>query len=237
MYESIVVFGATGAIGGALIKEAAIRYPKAVINGVGRKESSFNGATYHQLKDFTDETALQALAEKLDQQKPVDLIIIATGVLHDGEMMPEKTMKALSVEQFEMQFRTNSILPAMIAKHFLPKLDPTKKSTFAALSARVGSISDNKLGGWYSYRASKAALNMMLKNLAIEHNRKHAQHIIIGIHPGTVDSKLSGPFQKEVTHTIFTPSEASRHILDVIESTQPEQSGEVLAWDGSAISP
>ena len=123
------------------------------------------------------------------------MVLVATGILHDEVFMPEKSLKDLSAEKFIHLFLVNSVLPAIIAKHFIPRLNQKKRSVFAALSARVGSISDNKMGGWYSYRASKSALNMIIKNVAIETARKNEQAIIVGLHPGTVDSNLSRPFQ------------------------------------------
>lgn len=124
----------------------------------------------------------------------------------------------------------------MVAKHFLPKLAKDQRAVFAALSARVGSISDNQLGGWYSYRASKAALNMIIKNLSIEMKMRYKQAIIVGLHPGTVDSRLSKPFQANVpAGKLFTADYAVAKMLEVINTLTPENSGKYYAWDGKEI--
>jgi len=109
------------------------------------------------------------------------------------------------------------------------------KSVFAAISARVGSISDNRLGGWHSYRASKAALNMLLKNFALELRHRNPAGIVLGLHPGTTDTDLSKPFQSGLSHDLFTQSEAADHLLAVIDGTQSDNSGQILAWDGQII--
>ena len=126
----------------------------------------------------------------------------------------------------------------MIAKHFLPKLNRENLSIFAAISARVGSISDNYLGGWYAYRASKSALNMIIKNAAIEIGRRNKNAVIVGLHPGTVDSKLSKPFQGNIPHNkLFTPEYSAKKLLEVISTLKPWQSGKCWAWDGTEVDP
>jgi len=133
-------------------------------------------------------------------------------------------------------FAINTIGPALVAKHFLPLLDRNRRSVFAALSARVGSISDNRLGGWYGYRASKSALNMIIKTLAIELSRRNREAICIGLHPGTVDSRLSAPFQNNVAaDKLFAPDLAATQLLEVVDQVRSEQSGRLLAWNGLEI--
>lgn len=133
-------------------------------------------------------------------------------------------------------FAINAIGPALVAKHVLPLLPREGKAVFAALSARVGSISDNRLGGWYGYRASKAALNQLIRTLSIELARQRKDAICVGLHPGTVDSPLSRPFQSSVER-LFTPMFAAERLLTVIEGLDVTQSGQLLAWDGSTIAP
>jgi NAD(P)-dependent dehydrogenase (short-subunit alcohol dehydrogenase family) len=124
----------------------------------------------------------------------------------------------------------------MVAKHFLPRLRTGHKTVFAALSARVGSISDNRLGGWASYRASKAALNMLLKTLALEHSRRWPDSVIVGLHPGTVDTALSKPFSSRVpAERLFEPSQSARYLLGVIDDLTPTATGGFFAWDGTPI--
>lgn len=132
----------------------------------------------------------------------------------------------------------NVIGPALVAKHFLPHLPREGKSIFAALSARVGSISDNSIGGWHSYRASKAALNMVLKNVAIETARKYKSAAVIGLHPGTVDTGLSAPFQSNVKDgKLFTSQQSAQYLLSVLNNANAESTGKIFAWDGQEIQP
>jgi len=136
----------------------------------------------------------------------------------------------------ERSYRINAIGPALVAKHFLPLLTRERKAMFAALSARVGSIEDNQLGGWHAYRASKAALNMLLKTLSIELARQNPTAICVGLHPGTVDTRLSEPFQRGVPEgKLFSPQKSARHLLNVFDTLSPEQSGQIFAWDGQRI--
>ena len=136
----------------------------------------------------------------------------------------------------EVVFRINAIGPALIAKHFLPLLAHNRKSVFAALSARVGSIEDNRLGGWYAYRASKAALNMMIRTLSVELARLNPSALCVGLHPGTVDTSLSKPYQGSVSDGgLFSVEQSASHLLKVLNGLQPEHSGRVFAWDGKPI--
>ena len=133
-------------------------------------------------------------------------------------------------------FSVNAIGPALVAQAFLPLMAKDNKTVFAALSARVGSISDNRLGGWYSYRASKAALNQYLRTAAIEQRRRWPQCVVVGLHPGTVDTPLSKPFQKNVPKDgLFTPSQSAERLLDVIDRLQPADTGHLFAYDGNRI--
>ena len=164
-------------------------------------------------------------------------MIVATGILHNGgDIMPEKSMRDLSARAMSAVFETNCIGPTILAKHFLPHMRKGAKSVFAALSARVGSISDNRLGGWLSYRASKAALNMALKTLSIEHARRFPDALIVGLHPGTVATALSEPFSSNVpAGKLFPPDRAARQLLEVIDSLGPSDTGNTFAWDGARI--
>ena len=132
----------------------------------------------------------------------------------------------------------NTIGPTLVGKYFIPFLRKDARSVFAFLSARVGSISDNKLGGWYSYRASKTALNQIIKNFSIEVKRSNANAIFVGLQPGTVKSYLSKPFEKNVkADKLFTPDYSAEKLLDVISNLTNENSGKVYAWDGEEIGP
>jgi len=157
-------------------------------------------------------------------------------LLHDGQTQPEKSIGQIDPFAMLDVLKTNAVGPAMIAKHFLPLMRRDAKTVFAALSARVGSISDNRLGGWASYRASKAALNMLLKTASIEQARRFPQSVVVGIHPGTVDTDLSQPFQRRVPEgKLFTPAYSVSRLLQVLDQLTPGDSGRCFAWDGQVI--
>ncbi|MEI6486399.1 MAG: SDR family NAD(P)-dependent oxidoreductase [Sphingomonadales bacterium] len=182
--------------------------------------------------DLSDPASITAAAAALTA--PPDLVIIATGILHGDGLAPEKTNSQLSAEAMARVFAINSIGPALVARALLPLMPKGRKTVLAALSARVGSISDNRLGGWHSYRASKAALNQLIRTMAIEQARRWPDQVLLALHPGTVDSGLSKPFQSGVK-TLFTPQESARHLLAVIDAATPAQSGLLLDWQGQVI--
>ena len=228
--QNIAILGASGAIGSAFVKLLSEKYPKASLFAFSR-----NGL--HNI-DYSSEDSIAEAAALASQEKPIDLVLVANGILHDETLLPEKSLRNISAQNFHRIFEVNTITPALIAKYFLPKLNKKTPSIFAALSARVGSISDNQLGGWYAYRASKAALNMVIKNAAIEIGRKNKQAIIIGLHPGTVDSDLSKPFQGNVAEgKLFTPEYSAGKLLEVLEKMSEENTGKCFAWDGKEILP
>lgn len=240
MWDNIAIIGANGAIGNAFIEVLSAEYPAAQINGFSRQPPSSSPTrhvVYHAI-DYADEVSIEKAAQIAAADNPLDLVIVATGILHDGDMMPEKALRDLSAEKFHHLFMANTITPALIAKYFLPKIHKEKTAIFAALSARVGSISDNHIGGWYAYRASKAALNMIIKNAAIEMQRRYKNSIVIGLHPGTVDSALSKPFQSNVPDKkLFSPEFAAQHLITVINQRVPEDSGKCYDWDGQIVEP
>lgn len=180
---------------------------------------------------MTDEASVAAA---LADVGPVDLAVVATGLLHDGELQPEKDMRALDADRLARSFMVNAIGPALVAKHLLPQMRRGSKAVFAAISARVGSITDNQVGGWHGYRASKAALNMLVRNLAIETGRRRDPPILLALQPGTVDTGLSKPFQGSAK-TLMTPAESAAHLLDVIDAAQPDWSGGLYDWSGARL--
>lgn len=220
-----VVIGASGGLGAAMV---------AALEASGR----FNHV--HALSrstglDLEDEASIAAAAAGLKDGPPLGLVLVATGVLHSGAE-PERSYRALDPGHMARDYRVNTIGPALVAKHVLPLLPRDQRSVFAVLSARVGSIGDNRLGGWHSYRASKAALNMILRNLAIEMARTHPQAVVAGLHPGTVDTRLSAPFQRGVKpDKLFSPARSAACLLEVIDGLNPHDSGGVFAWDGVRI--
>jgi len=167
----------------------------------------------------------------------IELIINCAGVLHDGaSVQPEKRLADVTPESLERSFAVNAIGPLLVAKHFEALLPRQDRAVFASLSARVASIGDNRLGGWYGYRASKAAQNMITRNLAIELRRRARGIICVALHPGTVDTGLSRPFQGNVpADRLFAPDRAARQLLNVIDGLRAEDNGEFFAWDGQPI--
>ncbi len=183
--------------------------------------------------DLTDEPGIAAAAAKVAK---ADMVVVATGLLHDADHGPEKALRDLDPVWLARQYAVNAIGPALVAKHFLPIMPRTGRSVFAALSARVGSISDNRLGGWYGYRASKAALNQLIRTLAVEDKRRNDRGIVVALHPGTVDTRLSKPFQQS-GRDLFQPGRAAVQLLDVLDALKPGDSGKLFAWDGTEIAP
>ena len=170
--NNIVIFGSGGSIGNALVSLLSATYPQAKVFAVSRSNQTPGPDNVISVCiDYKDETQLTALAHRVTESAAPDLVVVATGVLHDEHLFPEKSFKDISAKQLAHSFEVNTLIPALLIKHFVPHLKRGDRSVFAALSARVGSISDNRLGGWYGYRASKAALNMLLKTAAIEARR------------------------------------------------------------------
>lgn len=237
MVKNVTIIGASGGIGKAVVEQLSNSAQIEKILACGRSEISFNSPNIeYQTIDLTDEATIESVAKRASEIGSQDLVFVTTGFLHNNDIKPEKAIRNLSIEGFEQNFAINTIGPALVAKHFLPVMKKDDKSVFACLSARVGSISDNGLGGWYAYRASKAALNMVLKNLSIEAQRRYKQMIILGLHPGTVDSSLSEPFQGNVSkEKLFTPQYSAQKLLEVIDNATFENSGDVIAWDGQRI--
>lgn len=239
MDNNSAIIGSSGAIGSAFIRHLIASQSKATIHAFSRNPSPHpNKRVIAHSIIYNDERSIEGAASVASKKAPIDLVLVATGMLHDDRIMPEKSLRDLSTEKFQQLFAINTILPALIAKHFIPKLAKDKRAVFAVLSARVGSISDNHLGGWYAYRASKAALNMVIKNAAIETARSNRTAIIVSLHPGTVDSALSKPFQSNVPEgKLFTPDYAAEKLLSVIDNLSEQDSGKCLAWDGQEIEP
>jgi NAD(P)-dependent dehydrogenase (short-subunit alcohol dehydrogenase family) len=234
-----VVVGATGSIGKAFVEALMGFETVSRVLALSRSDPRLDTsrATWIPI-DIEDEDSIQKAVEEIRSLVgELHLVIVASGVLHHGEtLQPEKTWRALSAKSLEKAFRINAVGPILVAKHLLPLLARNRRSAFAALSARVGSISDNRLGGWHSYRASKAALNMLLKTLSIELMRVNPHALCVALHPGTVDSRLSKPFHANVPEgKLFPPQLAASHLLTVIDGLTPEQSGKMFAWDGTEI--
>lgn len=226
---SAVVIGASGGIGSAI--SAQLTGADGVSRVYAFSRSQSDGTAY---LDLDDESSIADAASSISTD--LDLVIVTTGILHQPPgIQPEKSIREWTADAMTEVFRINAVGPALIAKHFLPKLRSDAKSVFAALSARVGSISDNRLGGWASYRSSKAALNMLIRTMSIEHARRRPQSIVVGLHPGTVATPLSEPFTGRRKGDVFSPEDSAGYLLRVIDGLAPEDTGQCFAWDGQKI--
>ena len=187
--------------------------------------------------DITDESQITAGIKRIQESvKQLHLAIYCVGVLHEGNLSPEKSLRQIKPENLIYSFQVNSIGAVLLAKHLMPLFKKSDRSIFASISAKVGSIGDNRLGGWYGYRASKAALNMFLKTTAIEYSRRCPKTIVVALHPGTTDTRLSQPFQKNVPPNKLFPVEHTVNLLSkVIANLEIKDSGEFFAWDGSKL--
>jgi len=229
------VFGASGGIGAALVSQLAARSDVAEVHALARKPLQTGAKVHTHTFDLADEATIAAACATIGG--PLDLVIVATGrLIRDNGDGPEKSWRALNADAMAEMFAINAIGPALIGKHCAPLLRKGGKPVFAAISAKVGSIADNRLGGWHSYRASKAALNMMVRNFAIELGRSNPAAIAVTLHPGTVDTPLSRPFQRNVpTEKLFTPEQSATYLLGVIDGLSPADTGTLKSWDGSTL--
>lgn len=221
-----VVAGTGGAIGAALVQALQADPRCAAVHGLSRRGEP--------ALDLCSEASIAAAAARLRGAGPVHLLLCATGVLQVEGRLPEKRLAELDAGTLTHTFAVNAIGPALLVKHFHELLPLRERSLLGVLSARVGSIGDNRLGGWYSYRASKAALNMLLRTAAVEVARKRPLAVLAALHPGTVRSPLSAPIIGNAPAT--SPVEAARHLLAVLDGLPAEgASGGFFAWDGAAI--
>jgi NAD(P)-dependent dehydrogenase (short-subunit alcohol dehydrogenase family) len=233
-----VVFGASGGIGRSVAGLLAADPRCEVVYAGARSEIVAAKKAIPFRFDLHDERSISEAAKAIGGERPLDLVFVATGLLHSEDLKPEKTFRSIDANAMAKALAINAIGPALIAKHFLPLLARDRKAIFAALSARVGSISDNRLGGWHSYRASKAALNMMIRNFAIELSARNKHAVCVALHPGTVDTHLSKPFQSGVaSEKLFTPERSAAALLNVLDTATADRTGTLIAWDGQTILP
>lgn len=232
-----VVVGAGGGIGAAVV-ELLDHCPNVeTIFSVSRRPLPEGQKITSLVVDIEAEETIEAAAKVVKAEVgTVHLVFVATGILHDGDQGPEKTFRSLSSDWAARVFAINATGPMLVAKHFVPLMPRDEKAVFAAISAKVGSITDNGLGGWYTYRASKAALNQLIRTLSIEVARKYSDAVCLALHPGTVDTRLSGPFQGGVPdERLFTPEYAANRLLQVIDQADATDSGRLVAWDGEIL--
>lgn len=218
--KDALVIGASGGIGSALGAELETRDVR--VTGLSRSGDGL---------DVTDEASVEAHLGALEGE--FDLVFVATGALELEGRGPEKSLKELTAEAMEAQFRVNCVGPSLVLKHAVRLLPRDRECRFAALSARVGSIGDNGLGGWYSYRTAKAAVNQMIHGGAIELSRTHRQSICVALHPGTVETPLTEKFAGG--HKTVTPDDAAKNLLDVLTGLTPENTGKFFDWAGEPV--
>ena len=231
----IVIAGGSGGIGGAFVEALAQRpWVEGITATCNRHASAVEHpkVTWHRL-DLTDEAAIRGWAAQLDE---VDWLINAAGLLHTRVQGPEKSILQTDPAFFLQNISINALPALLLAKHLHGKFRHGRPAVFATVSAKVGSIEDNRLGGWVSYRASKAALNMSIKTLAIEWRRTLPNVAVVALHPGTTNTALSKPFQRNVPHgQLFTPEYSVNCMLGVLENLKPAHSGQFLAFDGERL--
>jgi len=222
-----VVIGASGGIGSALVQ--ALRQSACFEDVVTLSRSGAPPV------DLLQEDSIRTAAAFIAQRDiPVRMIFDATGFLHGDGLSPEKAMREISPAHMAHAYAVNAMGPMLLMKYFLPLLPRDGKSVFATISAKVGSISDNRLGGWYSYRAAKAGLNQFVRTAAIELARKNRQAVCVALHPGTVETPLSGPFLRSARR-LQTPDEAAAALLSVLDRLTPADSGNLIAYDGTTL--
>lgn len=221
-YHALVI-GSSGALGGAIC--AALRSDPscAHVTTLGRDSTP--------RLDLEDPPSIALAAQALAEHAPYQLIVLASGLLHRPGVQPEKSLAAIEADALQAVFQVNTLGPALVLRHFLPLLD--KQAALAVISAKVGSIGDNRLGGWYAYRASKAALNMLIKTAAIEVARQRPKVRVLSLHPGTVTSPLSQPFHGAAAAR--PAAQAASELLTVIDQSSPEDSGGFFAYNGERL--
>ena len=236
--STAVVIGASGGVGHALCERLRADARYAQVLALGRATGDATRALDIAL-DITDEASIEAAAAQIsravgDRGGALRLVIDATGFLHGSGFEPEKTWRQIDAAHMAHAFAVNAIGPALLMKHLLPLLPRSGRSVFASLSAKVGSIGDNRLGGWYSYRASKAALNQLVHTAAIELARRQPQAICVSLHPGTVATRLSGPFSKSGLQ-VQTPAQCAASVLATIDGLREADSGGFFNHRGEAL--
>ncbi|CAH0530269.1 SDR family oxidoreductase [Vibrio hippocampi] len=236
---NILILGASGAIGFALLQQTFKQFPDAKIWGTYHRSQPESATldpesrvTWVKL-DLTDERQIERLSSNIEN---LDWLINCVGILHNEQVKPEKSIGSFDGDFFMQNIQINTLPTLLLAKHFTPALKKSTHPRFAVISARVGSIEDNRLGGWYSYRSSKAALNMALKTLSIEWGRTVQSGVVLALHPGTTDSELSKPFQANVPQgKLFRPEKVACDIIHILQCHRPEASGQFIAYDGTIV--
>lgn len=235
---AILVIGANGGIGRAVVDQALLM--DETVYAVSRTAITRQHPKLHSFCGGDDEQSINAVIAELSPHRgSFTRVVITLGVLHqqsDPSVYPEKRLEDINTEQWQHSFFVNTLLPSLWVAKLLPLVKAAVPCVIAVLSARVGSIADNRLGGWYSYRSSKAALNMALKTAAIEYQRRAPNVKLVAFHPGTTDTPLSEPFQANVAaQKLFTPAFVAQQLFGIIETLQPDGELSYLDWQGDVV--
>ena len=237
MKQNIIIAGSSGSIGGEFTKQYTDDPNVEKVVTLSRNVNSLNHEKIQSIKiDYSNEATFKNLDE-ISQLDSISKVIIATGILHTVQIKPEKSIDSIAAADMKQVFQVNVFGPILLVKKLLPLIKKAKGVKIVFLTARVGSVSDNELGGWHSYRSSKTALNMMIKNLSIELKRLNKEHCVIGIHPGTVKSHLSEPFLRHVKHDVFSPKDSVEFMSKVINEITHKDSGKCFDFSGKVIEP
>ena len=231
--EGLALVVGAGGIGKQIAEDLASKENNLEVILCGRKNVFKN---FWEL-DIENENSLKDFKEKLSKSKlNLRLVLNATGRLHSEKLNPEKRLQHINKENLIESFSINAFAPILLAKTIEEFINKELEFNFASISARVGSITDNKTGGWYAYRAAKSAQNQLFKSLSIEWARKYPKAIITLLHPGTVNTNLSKPFHKFVPKDkLFSPQKTSNYMIDILRHQKPTDSGKFIAWDGKEI--
>lgn len=236
--KTILIVGASGGIGQQVLTQLSEENDNNRIFAVSRHHLPDLPASvrHSRIAEYDDISIAGYCKELADTGVQIDQFICCVGLLHHGQLQPEKKVEQLDAANLQRYFTVNSIIPALWLKHLPVLLDRKQPAKIVFISARVGSITDNRLGGWYGYRASKAALNMLIKTAQVEYRRRFPDAVLISYHPGTVDTPLSRPFQDNVPeHKLFTPQQAAGFLLDQLQHLSPDSAPYYLDWQGKTI--
>jgi NAD(P)-dependent dehydrogenase (short-subunit alcohol dehydrogenase family)/flavin reductase (DIM6/NTAB) family NADH-FMN oxidoreductase RutF len=239
--ECVLVIAASGGIGEAYCKSIVAQFPDVQLIRMARNANKLSPLVANVLDievDLSDDDSIDSAIAALPQNIPIDWIFVASGWLHDEQMKPEKTYRSLTRKQLMHSYNINAVGPTLFISRLLAKVDKKHPIKIGVLSARVGSVSDNRLGGWHSYRASKSALHMLIKNIAIECNNSRKPMTIVGLQPGTTDTALSAPFQKSLTEAqLQTPEFTAEHLIKVMKVLEKDDSGKLFDFEGLQFEP
>ena len=229
----VAIIGASGGIGSTISKQIRALDRENTIIEIVRHKSRKNQFEM----DMLDEHSVAKCAEEIrNKYGSLDVVLNTTGLLHTKNYSPERTFREINLDYLQEVFQVNTYIPFLVSKYFAPMLTKESASIIAFMSARLGSISDNKLGGWYSYRSSKTALNMLIKTLSIELSFSNKSAICVGLHPGTVDTQLSKPFTQKIKNKkVFTKEEAAEYLIKALNNIDHNDTGNIIDWRGEAV--